>query len=69
MTRVHYVDEIFTECLYRSACNTRAKLTDANTAQRDEDVTCPRCLSALGYEPTADEQLTVCVGDPLRRAA
>jgi hypothetical protein len=69
MTRVHYVDEIFTECLYRSACDTRAKLTDANTTQRDEDVTCPRCLRELGYEPTADEQLTVCSPDPLRRAA
>jgi hypothetical protein len=44
-------------------------VNDEHPTQRDEEVTCPRCLSALGYEATADEQLTVCAGDPLRRAA
>lgn len=36
---------------------------------REEEVTCRRCLKALGYEPAPVEQFTLVEADPLRRAA
>jgi hypothetical protein len=70
MTRLHMAVEtdIFGEPELVAVCGNdfhrRKRLTEDESA-----VTCPMCMKLAGIEATADEQLTECRGDPLRRAA
>jgi hypothetical protein len=63
---VHYRVEVLYETLDGPACGyqRRGRLTDD-----EREVTCKHCLRALGYEATADSQLTLVQPDPMRRAA
>jgi hypothetical protein len=35
----------------------------------EAEVTCRRCLKALGYDAVPADQLTACEPDPIRKAA
>jgi hypothetical protein len=54
--RVHYAVEVFYDCVSAPLCENNAgrdAISDAERdvemTDRDEDVTCRRCLKALGY--------------------
>ncbi|HET7596310.1 MAG TPA: hypothetical protein VFK15_05205 [Burkholderiales bacterium] len=63
---VHFRVEVLAYTLDGPACGhqARGRLTDD-----EREVTCPRCLKALGIEAAPLDQLTVCEPDPMRRAA
>lgn len=73
---IHAEVEVLYGTLYQPACENAAG-RDALTGKPvemttdDAQVTCRKCLSALGYEAAPVEQLTVCQPDPMpmRRAA
>jgi hypothetical protein len=74
MTRLHMAVEILFETLYQPACENAAgrdAFTGRPVEMTDDEtqVTCKRCLKAIGIEATEPEMLTVVEGDPLRRAA
>lgn len=64
---VHFEVEVLYDTTFTTACG--AKNTGRNVTVDDAQVTCRRCLSALGYEPAPLGQTTLVEGDPLRRAA
>jgi hypothetical protein len=70
----HYQVEVLEGVLSQPACQQhRDAFEDSDRevrmTDRDEEVTCKRCLKAMGIEPPPVEQLTECLPDPLRRAA
>lgn len=74
--RVHYAVEIGYECLRQPACENAARRDAIADAEKpvemtddESEVTCRRCLKALGIEATEPERLTVSEPDPMRRAA
>lgn len=73
---IHYEVEALYDCLYQPLCENHAGRDAIADVERevemttdDAQVTCRRCLTALGYEAAPVEQLTVVQSDPLRRAA
>jgi len=69
---VHFEVEILFDALYVPLCENQADRdpftnddTDVEMTQYVEEVTCKRCIKALGYEATAPD----CQPDPLPRAA
>lgn len=76
MTRpVHFEIEVLYGTLYQPACeNQRGIDAFSRTGKVEmtidpEQVTCRKCLTALGYEAAPIEQTTLVESDPLRRAA
>ena len=78
MTRriVHFEVEVGYDCLYQPACENAAGRDaiadigrDVEMTTDEREVTCRKCLTALGYDAAPVEQLTVCEPDPVRRAA
>jgi hypothetical protein len=74
--RVHFECEVLFGTVVQPLCENQtgrdAILDAAKPALMTDDeaeVTCRRCLKALGYEPVPVNQLTECQPDPLRRAA
>lgn len=75
--RIHYAQEVLYGCLAQPLCENQAGRDAIADAEREvemtddeSEVTCRRCLKALGFEPAPVEQLTEVHGDPLiRRAA
>jgi hypothetical protein len=64
---VHYEIELLYETTYRAACGVHSAKHSYTTD--DAQVTCGKCLTALGYEAAPIERLTVCSPDPMREAA
>jgi hypothetical protein len=77
MTRraTHFAIEVLYGTLFQAACANAAGrdamrcLSPVELTDDEAEVTCAKCLRALGYEPAPVERLTICAGDPLRRAA
>jgi hypothetical protein len=76
MTRVHFECEVLYGTISQPLCENQAgrdAIADAAkpVAMTDDEaeVTCRRCLTVLGYEAAPVERLTVCLPDPVRRAA
>jgi uncharacterized paraquat-inducible protein A len=63
---VHFEHQVLYETTYRAACGVCSERHHYTTD--DAQVTCPRCLKALGYKIEPVEQFTQ-VDDRLRRAA
>jgi hypothetical protein len=63
---VHFRVEVLYETLDGPACGhqARGRLTDD-----EREVTCRKCLAALGYEAAPIDQLTLVEPDPIARAA
>jgi hypothetical protein len=73
---VHYAVEVLYGTLSQPLCENQAgrdAIADAerecSMSEDEAEVTCSKCLRALGYEPAPVERLTVCERDPLRKAA
>lgn len=73
---IHYELEVLYGTIFQPLCENQAGRDaiadierEVEMTDRDEEVTCPKCLAALGY--VAGEQLTETHGDPMlnRRAA
>jgi hypothetical protein len=73
MRRTHYEVEVLYATLAQPLCEQhRDAFACSRPVEMTTDigeVTCRKCLCALGYEPAPIDQLTVCVRDPLPRAA
>ena len=72
--RVHFEQEVLYGCVSQPLCEQgRDAIADAerevDMTDDEREVTCRRCLKALGYEAAPVEQLTLTETDPLRRAA
>jgi hypothetical protein len=72
--RVHYEVEVLYGTVYQPLCEQGrdaigSSHLECEMTTDDREVTCKRCLKALGYEAAPIEQLTVCEPDPMRRAA
>lgn len=68
---IHFEVELLFDALYQPLCENERGVDafdDLDVAVEmtsiDSEVTCPKCLAALGYELPTDEQLTECHGDP-----
>ena len=73
---VHYECEVLYGTLAQPLCENQAGRDAIADAEREcamtgdeAEVTCRKCLRALGFDAVPEGQLTECVGDPLRRAA
>jgi hypothetical protein len=76
MRRVHFSVEVLYGTLSQPLCENQAGRDAIADAEREcamtddeAEVTCAKCLRALGYEPAPVERLTVCERDPMLRAA
>lgn len=74
--RVHFAAEVLFGTVFQPACENAAgrdaiadigRPVEMTTDERE--VTCKRCLRALGYEPAPLEQLTLVESNPLKDAA
>lgn len=66
MARVHFRVEVLYDTTWGPACGFAAA---GRLTEDESEVTCRKCLTALGYEPVPVDQLTDAVPPPLRRAA
>jgi hypothetical protein len=74
--RVHYEVEVGYDSLYQPACENAAGRDAIADVEKpvemtadEAEVTCRRCLKALGYDAVPADQLTACEPDPIRKAA
>jgi hypothetical protein len=74
--RVHYAVEVLYDCVSAPLCQNNAGRDAIADAEREvemtiyeEEVSCKRCLKALGYDAVPADQLTACEPDPMKRAA
>jgi hypothetical protein len=74
--RVHFECEVLYGTVYQPLCENNAgrdAFADADKpvsmTDDESEVTCRRCLSAMGIEAAPLDQLTVCEPEPIKRAA
>jgi hypothetical protein len=48
---IHFEHDILYGATSGTACDTRAKIDDSNLTRDEAEVTCTKCLKALGFEP------------------